>query len=230
MVLTPADHVRIREATKRAEAQTSGEIVCVIAEEASSYCEVPLAWGAVISLVLPSLLLTVGGAGWLDQALRGWSAGHVAASHATDSLALAGYAILQSLLFIAVVLIGSIPVIRRIMTPAWLRRGRVRRRAIEQFHAHELHNTREHTGVLIYASMGDRAAEVIADTGIDAKASAEAWREVISVLTAGIKAGQPGDGFVSAIETAGRVLAAHFPASESNPDELPNDLIETQAT
>ena len=227
MLLTPEDHTRIQQATQAAEATTRGEIVCVVANEASHYLEVPLAWAAVGALILPLLPLTLGvGANWLDQGLRGWSVGHVAASHATVIGVLVGYALIQSLLFTVIALIASIPVVRRALTPRLIRHGHVHQRAVEQFYARDLHKTRERTGVLIYASLKDRMVEVIGDDGINAKVGAHEWDEVVSRLTKGIKAGRPADGFVDAIGACGRLLATHFPAEGVNPNELPDGLSE----
>jgi len=227
MLLTAQDHDRIREATRAAEATTRGEIVCVVTEEASHYLEVPFAWASVGALVLSLAPLTMSSAAvWMDGGLRGWSAAHIAASHATVMAALGAYAILQCVVFLAIVLVVSIPPIRRALTPGFFRRGRVHQRAIEQFHASHLQRTRERTGVLIYASLKDRMAEIVADTGIDAKVGPQAWEEVIGVLITHLKANRPGDGFVAAIEASGRLLATHFPAEGYNPDELPNAVVE----
>ncbi len=225
MLLSPEDHERIQQATQAAEAGTRGEIVCVVANEASHYMEVPLAWAAVGSLVLPLLPLTLGAAdSWFDDGLRGWSVAHVAASHSTVMAVLGGYALVQCLLFILIALLVSIPVVRRAMTPGLIRRGHVHQRAMEQFYARDLHLTRERTGVLIYASLKDRMVEVIGDIGINAKVGPKDWREVIVRLTSGIKAGRPADGFVAAIETCGRLLATHFPTDLANPNELPDAI------
>jgi putative membrane protein len=227
MLLSPEDHARIEAATRAAEATTRGEIVCVVAEEASHYREVPLAWAAVAALVLPIAPLMLGAAAvWLDDGLRGWSAAHVAASHATVMTVVGGYALTQCLVFIVVVALVSIPSVRRVLTPGSLRRGHVHLRAMEQFHARDLHTTKERTGVLIYASLKDRVAVVIADSGINTKVGAQGWRGVVALLTSNLKAGRPGDGFVLAIEACGRLLATHFPATGPNPDELPDTIVE----
>lgn len=227
MLLSPQDHERIRQATKTAEAATQGEIVCVVAEEASHYMEVPLAWAAAGALVLPLLPLTIGStAAFLDDRLRDWSVAHVAASHATVMTVLGGYALLQCSLFIAIALIVSIPGIRRALTPASVKRGHVHRRALEQFFARDLHNTREHTGVLIYASLKERIAEVIGDSGINAKIGPRTWDEVIAALVKQMRAGRPGDGFVMAVEKCGHLLTTHFPAAGSNVNELPDAVAE----
>lgn len=227
MLLSSQDHQRIEQSIATAEAATCGEIVCVVAEEAAAYVEIPLAWASAGALVLPIIPLTFGiAATRLDSALGGWGVAHIAASGATVAAAIGAYALLQSLLFIAIALLVSVPFVRRMLTPASLKRGHVHRRAMEQFFARDLHNTRNRTGILIYASLNDRVAEVIADTGIDAKVGPGVWDNIIAALLQHIKAGQPGDGFVTAIEKCGRLLATHFPADRSNPNELSNAIVE----
>ena len=42
----------------------------------------------------------------------------------------------------------------------------------------------------------------------------------------GLKAGDPADGFVAAIQLCAEVLAREFPPAPHNPDELANRLVE----
>ena len=79
------------------------------------------------------------------------------------------------------------------------------------------------TGVPIFASEGERYAEIVADTAINDKVQPMVWDEA---LVTAIKAGRPGDGFVAAIEQCGAVLARHFPPGVLERDELPNKLVE----
>ena len=81
--------------------------------------------------------------------------------------------------------------------------------------------------MLIYASLEERCAELLADTGVVAKVPIETWDEIIAKLVVSIKAGVPGDGFVEAVEHCGRILAAHFPAHVHNLNELPNAIVDT---
>jgi putative membrane protein len=74
--------------------------------------------------------------------------------------------------------------------------------------------------VLIYESLKDRIAEVIADAGINANVGARAWDDVMSMLVKTMKAGHPGDALVTDVATCGDLLAAHSPAHASNPNEL----------
>lgn len=230
MLLTLQDHRRIQQAVATAERATRGEIVCVVAEEVGPYAEVPLAWAAAGALALPPLGLAVAAIfHHFDYALGGWSAAQVGALHAAVLTALSGYAFLQCLLFLGIFLVVSVPAIRRRLTPPALKRARVRERALEQFLVHGLDRTHERTGVLIFVSLRDRRAEVLADTGISARVDAAIWREPVEKLVAGMKTGRPVDGVVAAIGRCGRLLAEHFPATAGDANELPDTLTETPA-
>ena len=227
MLLSSEDHHRIEKAVTAAEATTRGEIVCVVTDEAAHYGEVPLAWATAAALLVPLVALAVAGvAGRFDYAFGGWAAGHVAAAHAAVLTALTSYALAQGALFIGVFALVSIPPIRRRLTPTPHKRVQVRARALEQFYARGLDKTRERTAVLIFVSLHDRRAEVLADSGISDKVDASAWSDVIADLVAGIRDRKPGDGFVAAIERCGRHLAEHFPAGPDNPNELSDTLVE----
>src|SRR5262249_55949199 len=56
-MISEADRERIADAIRVAEAKTSGEIFCVIAQHASDYRLVPLAWAAAVALVVPAPLI-----------------------------------------------------------------------------------------------------------------------------------------------------------------------------
>jgi len=88
-----------------------------------------------------------------------------------------------------------------------------------------LHTTLGRTGVLIYVSIAERYAEVIADDGIYRKVTPEVWDALIAALTMNIGRGAHVEGFVAAIETCGAILAEHFPPGVGDRDELPNHLI-----
>jgi putative membrane protein len=97
---------------------------------------------------------------------------------------------------------------------------------MRQFHAQGIAKTENRTGVLIFASAAERYVEVVADAGINDKVSTAVWDDAVRALVSAIKAGQPGDGFVAAIEQCGAVLAAHFPPGTLKRDELPDKLLE----
>lgn len=227
MALTDKDHDRIAAAVAQAETKTAGEIYCVLAPAVSDYRETPLAWATATALILPAGALLLG---FEPQSLTrwfgGWTVGHASATDATILAALTTYVALQAAVFVAAALVVAIPPVRRALTPASLKAERVHRAAMQQFLSHGLHATRDRTGVLLFASLAEHRAEVIADEGIYKVADPRVWDEVVDLLIAGLKKRRAADGFVAAIELSGRILAAHVPPGTDNPNELPDRLVE----
>ena len=227
MLLSDQDHERIRLAVDAAEKRTSGEIVCVVARECGDYFEVPLAWAVAMALIVPIIALLVGLRPDMIQLVTGgWIVANAGGAEAAVGRALITYAVLQALLFVITAVVVSIPRVRRALTPRALKREHVHRRALEQFAARAYHLTEGDTGVLIFASLAERQAIVIADDGIAAKVKPSDWKAVVDALTQGMKAGSPGDGFASAIAVAADVLASHCPAEPGKKNELPDTVIE----
>jgi len=222
MRLSPSDLAAIETAIGEAETRTTGEIYCVVAEESGEYGETPLAWAAGVAILGPALLLLAGVHVTTPDLLEGWTAAqvsHVAERAARD--ALLGVMLLQAVLFVATFLIVSIAPVRRALTPRGFKRERVRRRALQQFAAKNLHLTKERTGVLIFVSFAEHMAELIADEGISAHVDQQVWDRAMAALVAGLKRGEPGAGLAAAVALCGEVLAERFPA---DPDFNPNEL------
>lgn len=223
ITLTPEAHDRIAAAIADAETRTSGEIFCVLSRSVSSYRDVSLAWAAAAALILPLALIPFGfGQGWLQG---GWQAAHPTQAEAAVGQALAVYALMQGIVFLAVLLLTSIPTVRRWVTPRRVRAARVHRAAMEQFLAHGLHVTEARTGVLIFACASDHQVEVVADKAIHERVPEDVWIEVIQGLAAGLKRGDPAEGFVAAIDRCGAVLAEHFPPAALNRNEIADRLV-----
>jgi len=131
---------------------------------------------------------------------------------------------------LAAFIVGAIglshPSVRIHLVPSSVKHDRAHDEALRQFFAHGLHLTQNRTGVLIFASAAERYAEIVADSGINAKVTQEVWDDAIAALIAGIKDGRTGDGFVAAIAKCGAVLAAHFPPGALDKNELPDKLVE----
>lgn len=215
-------HGRIARAIAAAEAGTSGEIFCVLARRVSSYRDVALAWAATAALILPLVVIPLGFRP--DWTFGGWQAAN-AAPGAEIGQALAAYAALQAVVFVAVYLLSLLPRVRRWMTPRPIRRDRVRRAAMEQFLAHGLHVTDARTGVLIFACLADHQVEVVADEGIHARVDQEVWADAVAAMVEGLKRGDPAAGFEAAVTRCGAVLAEHFPPRPDNPNEVADKLV-----
>lgn len=227
-MLSDNDRDRIAAAVQAAEARTTGEIYCVVAGQSSEYREIPLAWGAIAALAGPALLLLAGiRVSAPDLGADDWSAAQVTATaEAAAHSALLGAILLQGLLFLIAAFIGSIGPVRRLLTPRTIKRDRVRRRAQDIFLSKNLAATRERTGVLIYVSVAEHMAELIADEGIAAKVDNAVWEDAMARLMAGFKAGEPAKGFEDAVKLCGDILAEHFPPrGQDNPNELPDHVV-----
>lgn len=202
MQISDADRARITEAVRRAEDRTAGEIVCVITARSAEYRLMPVAWAALLALIVPAPLIY----------LLHWPA-------ATTYLA-------QLLAFLGAALLLSLPALRMRIVPARTKRERAHGEALRQFRALGLHRTEQRTGVLIFASAEEHYTEIVADAGINDKVTGAVWDAAVAALITEIRAGRPADGFVAAIETCAAVLAEHFPPGTLNRDELPNRLVE----
>ena len=198
---------RIAAAIAAAEASTSGEIVCLIARRASDWRMWPLATAGALALLVPMAALAANA-----FALTQWSAATIYTA--------------QLAVFLASAAAGLVPAVRLALVPKSVKQARAHRAAIEQFAARGLTGTRHRTGVLIYVTLAERSAHIIADRGIYEKVGPEVWRSAVDALTAAIRRGDPAAGFEAAVARVGAVLAEHFPRTRTDVDELPNRLIE----
>jgi putative membrane protein len=227
-MLKEADRDRISAAITEAESKTSGEIFCVLAHDVSHYREVPLMWGAVAALVGPPLLVLMGLHRLaLASIFSSWSDDSARAMEGLILRVLSTYGLLQAGLFLVVVLVVSMPRMRRAMTPGALRRHHVRQAARHHFAAAGLHLSRSEPHVLIFASLADRRVEVVAHHNIHQAVGEGPWAATVAAVVDGIKAGKPGDGFVKGIGICGAALAAHFPSDGPAKNRLPNTILET---
>jgi putative membrane protein len=192
---------RIAAAIAEAERATSGEIVAVVAAESASYLHVPVMIAAVLALLVP----------WPLVYFTWWPVQWIYVA--------------QLAVFLLVLLALLPRRIRFALVPRAVKHGRAHRRAVEQFLTQNLHTTEGRTGVLIFISVAERYAAVLADTRIDSRVPAGTWQAIVDELTARIGGGHAADGLIAAISSAGGLLAAHFPPGTADPDELPNHLI-----
>ena len=198
---TPEEHAAISNAITRAEEHTSGEIVVVVARASAGYRTFALMCAALIALAVPLPFIY----------FSKWPVEYIYLA--------------QMIVFAVAAILSQWEPLRIAITPGSIKRARAHQRAIEQFLVQNLHTTLGRTGVLIYVSIAERYAEVIADDGIYRKVTPEVWDALIAALTMNIGRGAHVEGFVAAIETCGAILAEHFPPETGDRDELPNHLI-----
>lgn len=218
VILSPEAHEAVRKAIEICEEKTAGEIYCVVAQEASDYTETPIVWAAFGAFLVPLAFLVIS----IWQ--QGWTIAQIGAGQDTTSLS--SLVVMQALTFSVVWLLASIPVIKNFLTPAPLKRERVRRRALEQFHAHNLHQTEARTGVLIFVSLNERMAELLADEGINRLVDPGAWGRPMNELVKAMRRDALTEGLIAAVTDAGSILADQVPARSVEVNELPDAVVE----
>jgi len=125
--------------------------------------------------------------------------------------------------FIVAALVFSWMPLRLLLVPRAVRRARAHRAALEQFVVRRIANTKNRCGVLIFVSLAEHYARIIADDGIAQKVHNAEWQAAIDALTAHMRDGRIAAGFIAAIERCGAVLAAHAPP-DGSPNALPDRL------
>lgn len=221
MRLTEADHARVTAAVSQAELATDGEIVTVVAGRSDAYHDVALHWTVLAMLFVLALLA------WQPAPVE-WLHAHLidAWSDTPPRWYLTFALMLMAVTFLVARVILAIDALRIALTPGATRTRRVHARALALFRTAAEKRTRASTGVLLYLSLAEHRAEIIADESIHSKVSADVWGEAMAALIAAVKDGRPGDGLAEAVAQIGKVLAEHFPRSEGDTNELPDRLIE----
>ncbi|MDO9181664.1 MAG: TPM domain-containing protein [Bacteriovorax sp.] len=101
----------------------------------------------------------------------------------------------------------------------------VSQKSYEAFFHHNLHTTKNHTGVLILISIMEQKIKIVTDIGIAKKVDQQIWDEIIFQFMGKIQDGKFVEGLKETIEAVGNVLENYFPATGEKKDELQNDLI-----
>jgi putative membrane protein len=220
--LSEAEHDLVSNAVKSAELTTAGEIVPVVTDRSDGYSDVALAWAAIVAFtaiaflaIFPDFYL-----GLVDRVTGGWNSEW--SPRGLFSLALA----VGVLKFAGMWLIQLWKPLKFLLVPGPIKSARVRDRAVDIFKAAAERRTHGRTGVLLYLSMDEHRAEIVADEAIAGKVDAEVWGAAMAAMLAEIRQDHVGAGLAAAIEQVGKVLSEHFPRAEDDENELPDRLIE----
>lgn len=206
--LTREDHERIAAAIRQAEARTAGEIYCVVARASADYF-FAAAFFATVGALAGSLL-----AAWLAEIA--WIA-----------IRLPQFILLQVAGVTAVwALLWFVPSLRLAFVPRRLRYWRAHENALRQFYARNVHITQARTGVLLFVSLAERYATVIADEGINRHVEQGRWNGIVGELAQSARRQRLAEGFVAAVEAVGALLATHVPPAEDDRNELDDHVVE----
>ncbi len=201
MDLSEQDRARVSATIHANEARTSGEIVCVLAQTSSAHATaLPVLVAAVLALAVPWLLM------------------------AFTAMSLQLMLSLQVLVFLVLFGVLCVPRVRVALLPRATRRALAHRVAMEQFVIRGIARKKGRTGILIFVSLAERYARIIADEGIAAHVPQSQWQAAIDTLVGHMRDGRIADGFITAIDTCGTVLATQFPSTGKERSELPDRI------
>lgn len=217
---TPDDHKIVTSAVSLAEKSTDGEIVTIVTGESDSYGDVAWAISGLVALtallvisLFPEVYLNI-----IDLLAGGWSG--------ISALPYWTLFVFTALKFFGTRLILIWKPLLFILVPPSIKKARVRKRAISLFRVSTDHRTVGRTGILLYLSMREHRAEIVADQAIAAKVEPGVWGDAMIAMIDRVRAGAPGEGMAEAVRQMGLVLTEHFPKTHQNPNELPDRLIE----
>ena len=220
--LSEQQHRLVSDAVGEAERNTSGEIVTVLADRSDGYSDVVLVYAAGMAFTLMSVFAALPRP-FLDlwDALVGgwghnWSTGELASM--TIALGLVAFA--------ATWLLLTFDPLRFALVPKPVKAARARDAAVRHFKVGAESRTHGRTGVLLYLSMREHRAEIVADATIASQVPAEVWGEAMADMLGEIREGRFAEGLAAGIRDVGVVLADRFPRDAEDTNELPDRLIE----
>ncbi len=189
-------------AIETCEGCSSAEVVVTIRARSASYLHADLIWGALAAFAtLPVLLFA-------DWEFPLWSF------------------LVDPLLVGAIVGVAAarVPAARRLFTPARIRAAWVRRAARATFFEKGVRQTRARTGILVYLSLTERRAEVIADSGVVNAVDPEDWARAVARIDAAVASGAGGLAIARTVAELSKVLEPALERSADDVNELPDEV------
>lgn len=203
MFFTKEEREKIKATTHDAESRTIGEIAVMVVDSSSPYIEAEIIGGILLGGLL-SLILTVSffhSSVWFYVPLN-------------FIFFFPSAFLLRKLPFLKTAFIG-----KKRMTEA------VRLRTVRAFYEKGLYKTKKNTGVLFFISLLERKVWVLADKGIYEKIKQESLNKFAGIVSKGIREGHACDALCTAVKESGELLAAHFPITPDDTNELSDDVI-----
>ncbi|WP_294539268.1 TPM domain-containing protein [uncultured Rhodoblastus sp.] len=194
------DEAAIVAAVQAAERRTSGQIVCVFARRTCELGFPATLYAATLALIAP----------WPLLAFTQLSAQRIFA--------------VQAALFIVALLLLNWTWLGLALTPRGLQRRQAFRVAAEQFFTLGMTRTRHRTGVLIFVSMAEHYARIIADDGLTGKIAEAEWRAAIDEMVDWLRVGRVNEAFILAVNRTGELLARAAPP-DGGGNDLPDRLV-----
>ncbi|MEP5938485.1 MAG: hypothetical protein ABJ239_09170 [Erythrobacter sp.] len=220
--LSAEQHKIVSDAVEAAELSTSGEIVTVLADRSDGYTDVVLVWAATVAFTMMSIfaLFPLPFMNVWDSLIGGWMHEWTTGELASMTIALG---------LITFVLTWAVQLwepLKFALIPSPVGTARVHKQAVKHFKVGAERRTHGRTGIMIYLSMREHRAEIVADEPIAELVNADVWGDAMSDMLVEIRKGCIAEGLAAGVRDVGVVLSEHFPRAEDDENELPDRLIE----
>ncbi len=213
-LFTEENQRRITEAVEKAESRTSAELIPVVATASGRYDRAEDIVGLWVGL--GALAVT-----WL--LVQGVEAGPWGEPRPTLGLPSVVGLVLGGWV-VGVVLAHLLPGLRRLFIPRGEEEAEVARAARQAFFDRRVHHTEGSTGLLLYVSLFEQRAVLLADAQVLEKLGQEKLDALCAGLVAELKKGAYVDGLCGTLESAGVALGEVLPRRAEDRNELPNTL------
>lgn len=208
---------RIDAAITDAESKTAAEIVAVVATESGRYDRAEDSFGFWLAVVL-------GGAAHVTTPISRADQG------SWHGFSHAGHALLVLVVMAVAYLAGAWlaarrPGLRRWFTPEKQMHDETEARARQAFFDQRVYRTKAGSGLLIYVSLYERRAVVLADDRCADRLTQDLLNAIRDAVVEGMKKNDPTDGLCRAIQIAGAQLGALVPRPLNDKNEISNSLV-----
>ena len=102
--------------------------------------------------------------------------------------------------------------------------GEVLDRAVDVFHQLKMEQTRQRNGVLLYVAMKSHKVAIIGDEGVNAVVPDDFWNDAKDNLVRMFSQGLFVEGISDAVAAVGEILKQHFPYTDDDINELPDEV------
>jgi putative membrane protein len=201
--LTDAAKAALLDAVRAVEGASRAELVVVVRPRSAPYRDATLL-GALIGVFAALAVMLYSpwefSLAWflVDPALAGLAAG-LAVHHS--------------------------PILVRLLSSPSARHAAVRGAARATFVDHGVTATRERTGLLLYVSLLEREAELVADRGILEAVEEAAWARDVAALAAEVRSGADGVRVAGQLRGIGERLAEALPVGPDDANELADEVV-----
>ena len=208
---------RIEQAVAEAEAKTSAEIVPVLASSSGRYDRAEDIAGVWLSIIAM-------GVAWAVLQTQSAEAAQWGSTWARFELPILILAVIAGYVLGTTIATYSWT-LRRLFTPKKHMTSEVEERAGHVFFDRRVHHTEGGTGLLIYISLFEHGARILADQAAHEKLGQAALDDLCNELIDGIKKGDLATALCEVIKDAGDRLEKVLPRTDGGHNEIENTLV-----